>query len=155
MSDRAEAERVARELCPRAHNEAGLAMFTDEDGASHAVPCDMCEENAATVLTYGNDQREAERARMQEWVDDLQSGMYINCVYCGHRYGPADEVPSTMADVLKEHIERCPDHPMSKLREALLEAEEDRDEERRLRLCAENDMHNMETQIEELTDALP
>ena len=44
-------------------------------------------------------------ARLEKWVDDLQSGMYINCVYCGHRYGPKDEVPTTMADVLKKHIE--------------------------------------------------
>jgi len=22
------------------------------------------------------------------WVNDLQSDMYVNCVYCGHRYGP-------------------------------------------------------------------
>ena len=54
--------------------------------------------------------------RLQAWVNDLQSGMYINCVYCGHRYGPGDEVPATMADVLKEHIEQCPQHPMSHLK---------------------------------------
>jgi len=42
--------------------------------------------------------------------------MYINCVYCGHRYGPDDEVPATMAEVLKEHIEQCPEHPMSALK---------------------------------------
>jgi len=59
------------------------------------------------------------RARVQEleqWVNDLQGGRYINCVYCGDRYGPADEVPATIAQVLKEHIERCPVHPMSALR---------------------------------------
>ena len=28
----------------------------------------------------------AENGRLQAHVDDLQSGMYINCVYCGHRY---------------------------------------------------------------------
>ncbi len=67
--------------------------------------------------------------RLQNWVNDLQAGMYINCVYCGHRYGPDDEVPATMADVLKEHISKCPEHPMSaqtqrieQLEEALLEA---------------------------------
>lgn len=54
--------------------------------------------------------------RLRKWVDDLQSGMYINCVYCGHRYGPQDKVPTSMADVLKEHVEQCPEHPMSKLR---------------------------------------
>lgn len=55
----------------------------------------------------------------RQWIDDLQSGMYINCVYCGHRYGPDDEVPASMADVLKEHVEQCPKHPMSKLKKAL------------------------------------
>lgn len=58
----------------------------------------------------------AEVERLQQWVDDLQSGMYVNCVYCGHRYGPADKVPVTMADALKEHIEQCSRHPMSALK---------------------------------------
>lgn len=59
---------------------------------------------------------ESEVKRLQDWVNDLQSGMYINCVYCGHQYGPNSDVPATMADVLKEHIEQCPKHPMSKLK---------------------------------------
>lgn len=58
-----------------------------------------------------------ETARLQAWVNDLQSGMFINCVYCGHRYGPKDEVPASMADVLKAHVEQCPKHPMSALKE--------------------------------------
>lgn len=57
-----------------------------------------------------------DNARMQDWVNDLQSGMYVNCVYCGHRYGPEDQVPTSMADALKEHIEHCPKHPMSALK---------------------------------------
>lgn len=67
---------------------------------------------------------EAENDRLEQWVNDLQAGMYVNCVYCGHRYGPEAEVPSTMADVLKEHIEQCPEHPLShaKARIAVLEA---------------------------------
>ena len=52
--------------------------------------------------------------RLEQWVADCQAGMYINCVYCGHRYGPDDEVPAAMADVLKEHIEQCPEHPLSR-----------------------------------------
>jgi hypothetical protein len=59
------------------------------------------------------------RLDMQSWVDDLQSGMYINCVYCGHRYGPSDEIPVSMGDTLKAHVEQCPDHPMSQLRAEL------------------------------------
>jgi len=58
----------------------------------------------------------AENARLQQWVSDLQSGMYVNCVYCGHRYGPGETTPVTMADALKKHVENCPKHPMSALR---------------------------------------
>ena len=64
-----------------------------------------------------------DRDRLQAWVHDLQAGMYINCVYCGHRYGPDDEVPATMAQALKEHIEQCPKHPMSALKARLAELE--------------------------------
>lgn len=56
---------------------------------------------------------------LEGWVNDLQSGMFINCVYCGHRYGPDDEVPASMADVLKEHISQCPKHPLHELKTAL------------------------------------
>jgi len=40
--------------------------------------------------------------------------MYINCVYCGHQYGRKENTPVSMADILKEHIEKCPKHPLSK-----------------------------------------
>ena len=62
-----------------------------------------------------------ELKKLRKWINDLQSGMYVNCVYCGHRYGPNDEVPSSMADVLKIHIENCPDHPMSELKKQITE----------------------------------
>ncbi len=61
----------------------------------------------------------AELERYQKWVNDLQSGMYVNCVYCGHRYGPSDKIPASMAEVLKQHIEQCPKHPMSELKKEL------------------------------------
>ena len=64
-----------------------------------------------------------EVGRLQQWVNDLHSGMYINCVYCGHRYGPDTEVPASMADVLKEHIEKCPQHPLSHCKAQLRAAE--------------------------------
>ncbi len=59
----------------------------------------------------------AKVAYLKSWINDLQAGMYINCVYCGHRYGPDSEMPASMADVLKKHIEGCPEHPMSALRD--------------------------------------
>lgn len=58
---------------------------------------------------------EAEVERLRDWVADCQSGMYVNCVYCGHRYGPADQVPVSMALALKQHIAQCPAHPMAEL----------------------------------------
>ena len=54
--------------------------------------------------------------RLNQWVADLQSGMYVNCVYCGHRYGPGETTPVSMADALKEHVQQCPEHPMSELK---------------------------------------
>jgi len=66
-----------------------------------------------------------ENERLVKWVDDLQSGMYINCVYCGHRYGPKDKVPCTMANALKQHIEQCPKHPMSALKKSLAAAKQE------------------------------
>jgi len=84
----------------------------------------------------------------QQWVHDLQSGMYINCVYCGHRYGPQDEVPATMADALKEHIEQCPKHPMSKLKEDYLE---ERANVKRLHLQLRHASYQAERDTKELT----
>lgn len=75
---------------------------------------------------------QAETERLQRWVNDLQAGMYINCVYCGHQYGPNETTPQsvvgttpTMAEVLKQHIEQCPKHPMSALRQQLAEVHDD------------------------------
>lgn len=69
--------------------------------------CDAADEIAAL---------RAEVERYKQWVDDLQSGMYVNCVYCGHRYGPGETTPVSMADTLKQHVENCPKHPMSALK---------------------------------------
>lgn len=59
---------------------------------------------------------ESEIVKYKQWVDDLQSGMFVNCVYCGHRYGPKETTPVSMADALKAHIEQCPSHPMAQLK---------------------------------------
>lgn len=67
---------------------------------------------------------EAENERLRKWVNDLQSGMFINCVYCGHRYGPKDEVPASKADVLTTHVEKCSKHPLFEARERIVELEE-------------------------------
>ena len=80
--------------------------------------------------------------QLREWNNDLQSGMYINCVYCGHRYGPKNKIPTSMADVLKEHIEHCSKHPMSKLKKV---AEELKKEVRELKKFKRSfEQHNEE-----------
>lgn len=56
---------------------------------------------------------EQDLERYKGWVEDMQAGFYVNCVYCGHRYGHEDDTPVSMADVLKEHISVCPEHPLS------------------------------------------
>lgn len=65
-----------------------------------------------------------ESVHMHEWVSDLQSEMYVNCVYCGHRYGPRGETPVAMADILSAHVEKCPKHPMSALKSELSAAKD-------------------------------
>lgn len=60
--------------------------------------------------------------RQQRWIADLHTGTSINCVYCGHNYGPSATTPVAMADVLKAHIAQCPEHPMSGLIAALTAA---------------------------------
>lgn len=59
-----------------------------------------------------------ENQQLEAWIDDLQSGMYINCVYCGHRYGPnsgpnTKDFNLTMRKSLEQHIAECPKHPLS------------------------------------------
>jgi hypothetical protein len=60
-----------------------------------------------------------EITNLKRWVRDLQAGVTVNCVYCGHRYGPDPGTPVAMADVLKQHVQQCHQHPMTKLKFAL------------------------------------
>jgi len=75
-------------------------------------------------LTLQESHAEVERLRarvaeLELHVSDLQSGMWINCVYCGHRYGPRDTTapiipgaPATMGEALTRHIATCHRHPL-------------------------------------------
>lgn len=111
---------IGYEHCIRGHLSAICG-----DGNGDCIECSIIEIGHDVVIRLRKS--EAENKRLQNQVDDLQSGMYINCVYCGHRYGPNTEVPATMADVLKAHVEQCPKHPMSALKaenKRLLDAEE-------------------------------
>ena len=71
---------------------------------------------AAPETAAERDRLRAEVERLKAWVTDLQSGLYVNCVYCGHRYGPGETTPVSMAAALKAHVEQCPQHPISALR---------------------------------------
>lgn len=93
----------------------------------HRCDCEICSRPGAPLCpastttlileTAGRRLKAVENAeeigRLKQWVADLQAGTFITCVYCGHRYGPDDEVPAAMADVLKEHIQQCAEHPMA------------------------------------------
>lgn len=109
---------------PTTYLTALLADF-DERGSDFDHVCGRkwfdieCQANGCQSL-FLNEARE-EIARLRQWIDELQSGMFVNCVYCGHCYGPDSEAPRSMAEVLKQHVERCPEHPMSAL---LRESEE-------------------------------
>lgn len=92
-----------------------LTMIINDKTAAGAIEgAEVAKEALEAVKVV-----QQENERLQQWVSDLQSGMYVNCVYCGHRYGPEDKVPATMADALKEHIEICPRHPMYEMKKML------------------------------------
>jgi len=57
--------------------------------------------------------------QLKDWISDLQSGMYVNCVYCGHRFKPNPEAFPSQAEVLREHMEKCPEHPLFKAKQTI------------------------------------
>ena len=131
---RAENERM-REANEARDNERVIREAYVADLEGKAAVLRAANDRLDWRITYCEDgqQVESNEARreveeLRQWVHDLQSGMYINCVYCGHRYGPADEVAATMQEALYEHIAECPRHPLSKAKQELerLRAENDR-----------------------------
>ena len=120
-------------------NAALLAMKLTAhlpDCQFHGCSCGATGEFAEARTNFFREERKldirplfTEIEALRAWVSDLQSGMYINCVYCGHRYGPAGIAPATlvenppptatMAEALRDHIEQCPKHPMSTLRKSV------------------------------------
>lgn len=83
---------------------------------SHGCPGCGAPQCCQLCCTGNHEALRADHERLTAWIDDLQSGMYVNCVYCGHRYGPGETTPVSMSDALKAHVEQCPQHPMSALR---------------------------------------
>ena len=76
----------------------------------------MEDEAVVRETAAEKEKRDGEIGRLRDWIDDLQSGMYVNCVYCGYRYGPKESTPASMADILEAHVGECPKHPMSTLK---------------------------------------
>lgn len=79
------------------------------------LECDLANDRIAVL--------EMENEKLERWVDDLQAGGWVNCVYCGKRYGARDEqlkVHETMREALEEHVESCPKHPLAKYKAELM-----------------------------------
>lgn len=83
------------------------------------TPLTPGELEIASFYEQAYQQLQQENERLKQWVNDLHSSMYVNCVYCGHRYGPKENTPVSMSDVLRAHIEKCPMHPMSALKQQI------------------------------------
>ncbi|HEX6923783.1 MAG TPA: hypothetical protein VF167_00015, partial [Longimicrobiaceae bacterium] len=83
-----------------------------------------CREAAWADVARQLEEARGEIARLTQWVHDLQSGMWINCVYCGHRYGPRESTAPTMQQALYEHVRVCPKHPLAAAERKITELEE-------------------------------
>ena len=101
-----------------------------------AVDREIAYRSANEELRRDYETAQTEIKEMNEWVNDLQSKMYVNCVYCGHRYGPKESTPVSMADCLKAHIEKCPKHPMSKLKQQIADLKRELDAADKERGCS-------------------
>ena len=112
--------------------ERGIRLLTEQRDAAEARVRALAQEiDEWKLLTESAEYKvgvaKARVKEMEQWVSDLQSGLYINCVYCGFRYGPGESTPATLPEAgetlagaaLREHIAQCPDHPMSKLQARL------------------------------------
>jgi hypothetical protein len=85
----------------------GAHPYTALESANRSV-----EELAPLLVKFAGDLL-VDNVRLVDWVKHLQKGTTVNCVYCGHTYGPDPGTPVSMADILKEHIQQCPKHPLA------------------------------------------
>lgn len=63
----------------------------------------------------------------EQWFNALQPDVYANCAYCGHQYRLADKASVSLVEAMRQHIERCPKHPMSRLKADLARVMAERD----------------------------
>ncbi len=107
-------------------NTTNIPIFNHEEAAEEFADTRMglyfVEKTEVKEVTLLETDLLTENARLKQWINDLQAGTFITCVYCGHNYGPDDEIPTSMANDLKEHVENCPEHPMSALKKELEKA---------------------------------
>jgi hypothetical protein len=92
-----------------------IELIAELDDWAARKPGEGPFNNWGPALTRLLAEASGELNRYRVWVDDLQAETFVNCVYCGHRYGPGETTPVTMADALKAHVAECPKHPMSAL----------------------------------------
>ena len=53
------------------------------------------------------DQQRAEIERLKQWVEDLQGEAWVNCVYCGFRFGPVEKFPVSTTEIFTKHLRQC------------------------------------------------
>lgn len=63
----------------------------------------------------------SEILRYDAWIEDILSEKYVNCAYCGHRYGKEND--SANMEAVRKHVENCSKHPMAKEKERADKAE--------------------------------
>lgn len=90
-----------------------LAERLSEWLKSHMEARDTTETFYTDEIARLKHEQKQEIAVMVKWIADLQRGMSINCVYCGHNFGPKGSTQAVMSDVLHEHIKVCPKHPLA------------------------------------------
>lgn len=94
----------------------GLSLGRRLANSAFAAVSTECERISAR-LNEANQTVAAQR----RWIEDLQSGQWVNCVFCGHRYIPREASPTDPTALLRSHIASCAKHPLHETREALLE----------------------------------
>lgn len=97
---------------------------------NHIVMANKTKEHMENCEKHPLKAARHEINRLQNWVNDLQSNMCINCIYCGYRAGHQGEDVS--ANTLTQHVEECPKHPLKVARDRIVELEKRVEELERL-----------------------
>ena len=108
--------------CKRVDEEMKVFVADEQEYCTIALIDEYDETIAQAICEAGMAliKLQADNEQLQQWIYELQSGLYINCVYCGFNYGPKESTAPTMQQALYDHIKVCEKHPLSK---ALVEIE--------------------------------